>query len=89
LGIETNCFKERFFKPIKDVSTYGDDEDAKHALKLKAKPADWDGEDDFGFKALPGGRQDSGIFDSLGILTEFVSCTDYNFTTAILRKPSA
>jgi uncharacterized protein (TIGR02145 family) len=69
-----------------DTSTYGDNGDAEQGMYLKANAPDWDGDDEFGFRALPGGRQINGIFDGLGILTEFASCTDYNFTTAILRS---
>jgi len=45
--------------------------------KLKSKPPNWNGTDDYGFSALPGGRSTHGLFDYAGSNGYWWSATEY------------
>jgi uncharacterized protein (TIGR02145 family) len=50
---------------------------------LKAGSPDWDGTDDHGFSALPGGAHYTGIsFSTLGSLGRWWTATEYDATSA-------
>jgi uncharacterized protein (TIGR02145 family) len=54
--------------------------------KLKSKSPNWDGTDDFGFSALPGGsRGTDGSFDNLGSDGSWWTATEYGAASAYYR----
>jgi uncharacterized protein (TIGR02145 family) len=55
--------------------------------RLKFKSPDWDGTDDFGFSALPGGnRFPSGTFFGVGVYGNWWSATEYDAGHAWFRE---